>query len=172
MQENDSINSSSTRMLQIASKTGRIGNTTKNATGKKQQLLPDPLFHWYMVNIGKQQEPSQPSFGPSFAPVVRLNRASAVVLDFEPRTNSASSGSLVSEMGRQMNLVFSVQFMAPGFTLPGTPGTAKSPRGKKNSKFDGIWWNLIENMMVDHDFKWDFVGLNVFYEMSSSSIDY
>jgi len=57
-------------------------------------------------------------------PQVRLNRASsAVVLDFEPRTNSASSGSLVSEMGRQMNLVFSVQFMAP---QPGIPGMRPS----------------------------------------------
>lgn len=45
----------------------------------------------------------------------RLNRASAVVLDFEPTSvHSASSGSstsLLSEMGRQMKLVFSVQFM-------------------------------------------------------------
>jgi predicted component of type VI protein secretion system len=70
-------------------------------------------------------------------PQVRLNRAgSAVVLDFEPRTNSASSGSLVSEMGRQMNLVFSVQFMAP------QPGMRPSHQDDKMAEKNTQTWEF------------------------------
>ena len=79
-------------------------------------------------------------------PQVRLNRASAVVLDFEPRTSngasSGSSGSLVSEMGRQMNLVFSVQFMAPQPRM--RPSHQDDKMGEKNTQTIGIclrkWW--------------------------------